>query len=130
MKIHVFITYDIAEPAAVPGCVVRTVEFAGDIQAHRLVQLAQDTAEEVAVGYLRHVAEPQGAPPSLAREARASARLDGETHCLPDEGAPPKCQYHPIYRECSYCGGAMNRDDDLECPGQDTAKGAPQKPEG
>ncbi len=35
-------------------------------------------------------AEPQGAPTSLVREARASARLDGETYCLSDEGAPQK----------------------------------------
>ncbi len=34
--------------------------------------------------------EPEGAP---AREAMASARLDGETHCLPNEGGfrCPKC---------------------------------------
>lgn len=31
--------------------------------------------------------EPQGAPTSLVREARASARLDGETYCLPDENS-------------------------------------------
>jgi hypothetical protein len=34
----------------------------------------------------------QGAPTSLVREARASARLDEETHCLPDEGAPKKSE--------------------------------------
>jgi hypothetical protein len=61
-------------------------------------------------------AEPQGA--TNAREALASARLDGETHCLPEtQGAPPEL----------HCHGCT---DDM-CPGCcDCRDDAAQKPEG
>ncbi len=71
MKIHVCITYDVTEPSLVPGSVVHSVAFDHDIAAHRLVQLAKDTAETVARGFLRHVlpervrcAEPHASPKS------------------------------------------------------------------
>jgi hypothetical protein len=47
--------------------------------------------------------EPQDAPASLVREARASARLDGETHCLPDEGAPKESPH-----VCGHAGPGEN----------------------
>ncbi len=50
-------------------------------EAERSARLATDTTQTTAL-YTRYVVPSS---PALAAEARASARLDGETHCLPEE---------------------------------------------
>jgi hypothetical protein len=74
---------------------------------------------------LAHASDCPARAAWLAAEPAAQGALD-YTRVDPISGqvvnrdapqdAPVKCEYHPIYRECVRCGGAMNRGDDLECP--------------
>ncbi len=76
----------------------------------------------------------QGAPTSLVREARASSRLDGETHCLPDDleavraagsklAAQVRAGYHAAVAEARQAGRELDAFSDMK------TRGAPKKPE-
>lgn len=45
--------------------------------------------------------------------------------------APLRCQYHPIYRECVWCGKSMQRGEQRQCyAATHCTNEPPSKPEG
>lgn len=93
---------------------------AAEREAARAIGADQPAATETAplgVGEIADMLTTARAPDRCTPFEHEVTGLPFEAETAP-QGDPLKCKYHPIYRECVRCGGAMNRGDDIECPGQ------------
>lgn len=90
MKITVYITSDDTDVPIVPRSIAHTAVFGLDTHSHRVVQLARDTAEAVAVAYLKHGEDLRADPVRFAQPSAVMPR--GR---LKPQVAPPKACAHP-----------------------------------